>query len=89
MVVYTDRCVVIGCLLIDLIMSILTPIHRMIVRFTSPATRTFLLSPLSSLFFQFVSATFWGIYSVDRELIFPKVYDELIPPWLNHALVSS
>ena len=40
-------------------------------------------------FFQFVSATFWGIYSVDRELIFPKVYDELIPPWLNHALVSS
>ncbi|XP_074607801.1 androgen-induced gene 1 protein-like [Acropora palmata] len=34
----------------------------------------------------FVTATFWGIYLVDRDLIFPKGMDKLIPPWLNHLL---
>ncbi|XP_033727752.1 androgen-induced gene 1 protein-like [Pecten maximus] len=34
----------------------------------------------------FVVCTFWGIYAVDRELIFPKKLDGLIPVWLNHAL---
>jgi len=32
--------------------------------------------------------TFWGIYAVDRALIFPKRMDAIIPPWLNHAFVS-
>ena len=43
----TDRCVVIGCLLIDLMMLI-DNYRSMIVRFASPATRGF-LSPLLSL----------------------------------------
>ena len=43
----TDRCVVIGCLLIDLIMLIGT-YRSMIVRFALPATRGF-LSPLLCL----------------------------------------
>ncbi|XP_074608010.1 androgen-induced gene 1 protein-like isoform X1 [Acropora palmata] len=34
----------------------------------------------------FVSATFWGIYLMDRDLIFPKGMEEIIPPWLNHLL---
>ncbi|XP_069106287.1 androgen-induced gene 1 protein-like isoform X2 [Argopecten irradians] len=34
----------------------------------------------------FVVCTFWGIYAVDRELIYPKRLDKLIPVWLNHAL---
>ena len=46
-VLLTDRCVVIGCLLIDLMMLIDT-YHSMIVRFTSSTTRHFLL-PLLSL----------------------------------------
>ena len=40
-VLLTDRCVVIGCLLIELMMLIDT-YHSMIVRFTSPTTRHFL-----------------------------------------------
>ncbi|XP_068706825.1 androgen-induced gene 1 protein-like [Montipora foliosa] len=40
--------------------------------------------PLSA----FVAAIFWGIYMVDRNLIFPKQMDKIIPPWLNHLLVS-
>ena len=39
--------------------------------------------------FQFVSATFWGIYMIDRNLIFPVAMDAIIPPWLNHLLVSK
>ncbi|XP_060561894.1 androgen-induced gene 1 protein-like isoform X2 [Ruditapes philippinarum] len=32
----------------------------------------------------FVVMTFWGIYAVDRELVFPKRLDKIIPVWLNH-----
>jgi len=37
--------------------------------------------------FQFVVMTFWGIYAVDRELVYPKHLDALIPQWLNHSMV--
>ena len=29
---------------------------------------------------------FWVIYLYDRELIFPKRLDAIIPFWLNHSL---
>jgi hypothetical protein len=38
-------------------------------------------------YLQFVVLTFWGIYAVDRELVYPKALDKLIPPWLNHIMV--
>lgn len=34
----------------------------------------------------FVAASFWGIYMMDRELIFPKALDKIFPSWLNHLL---
>ncbi|CAH3170401.1 unnamed protein product [Porites lobata] len=34
----------------------------------------------------FVATTFWGIYMIDRELIFPKALDKVIPSWINHVL---
>ncbi len=39
--------------------------------------------------FQFVVITFWAIYAVDRELVFPEHMDKLIPPWLNHIMVCE
>nr|AEE63176.1 unknown [Dendroctonus ponderosae] len=33
-----------------------------------------------------VACIFWGIWHIDRELIFPKTIDEFYPPWMNHAL---
>ncbi|XP_056632374.1 androgen-dependent TFPI-regulating protein-like isoform X3 [Diorhabda sublineata] len=30
--------------------------------------------------------TFWSIWAVDRELIFPKIMDTFFPAWLNHVL---
>ncbi|GBM99594.1 Androgen-induced gene 1 protein [Araneus ventricosus] len=33
----------------------------------------------------FVVGMFWGLYAIDRELIFPKVLDAVFPCWLNHV----
>lgn len=32
----------------------------------------------------FVATTFWILYTIDRELIFPASLDKIIPAWLNH-----
>jgi len=37
----------------------------------------------------FVVLTFWGIYAVDRELVFPKALDGVIPAWLNHVMHTT
>lgn len=37
----------------------------------------------------FVATIFWGLYAVDRELIFPAILDSFYPSWLNHAMHSS
>lgn len=34
----------------------------------------------------FVAAQFWGVYSINRKLIFPKLMAQLIPAWQNHAV---
>lgn len=33
-----------------------------------------------------VASVFWTLWHVDRELIFPKVIDLFLPPWVNHSL---
>lgn len=39
--------------------------------------------------FQFVSISFWTLYTYNRELVYPKRLDGVIPLWLNHAMVSK
>ncbi|KAI4885511.1 hypothetical protein NFI96_023597 [Prochilodus magdalenae] len=34
----------------------------------------------------FVFASFWSLYTYDRELVYPKYLDDIIPIWLNHAM---
>jgi hypothetical protein len=34
----------------------------------------------------FVSVSFWGLYAIDRALVFPKEMDAFYPTWLNHAV---
>ncbi|XP_035594065.1 androgen-dependent TFPI-regulating protein-like [Oncorhynchus keta] len=34
----------------------------------------------------FVFLSFWSIYHYNRELVFPKFLDDIIPIWLNHAM---
>ncbi|MBN3282857.1 AIG1 protein, partial [Polyodon spathula] len=35
---------------------------------------------------QFVVLSFWLLYVYDRELVYPKLLDDIIPQWLNHAM---
>ncbi|XP_022911051.1 androgen-dependent TFPI-regulating protein-like [Onthophagus taurus] len=37
----------------------------------------------------FVFGTFWILWIVDRELVFPKAFDEFVPQWINHCLHTS
>lgn len=37
----------------------------------------------------FVVLTFWGIYAIDRELVYPKALDKVIPSWLNHVMHTT
>ncbi|KAB0793341.1 hypothetical protein PPYR_12961 [Photinus pyralis] len=37
----------------------------------------------------FVSLMFWGIYAIDRELIFPRALESQHSSWLNHAVHTS
>lgn len=37
----------------------------------------------------FVTVSFWGIYAVDRNLIFPPIFDSWFPCWLNHNIHTT
>lgn len=37
----------------------------------------------------FVVATFWGLYAIDRNLVYPEVLDKVVPSYLNHFWHSS
>ncbi|XP_034964736.2 androgen-induced gene 1 protein isoform X2 [Zootoca vivipara] len=37
----------------------------------------------------FVVTMFWSIYIYDRELVYPKLLDNFIPPWLNHGMHTT
>ncbi|XP_055917071.1 androgen-induced gene 1 protein-like isoform X1 [Eupeodes corollae] len=36
-----------------------------------------------------VGISFWTLYAIDRELVFPKVLDAIFPGWLNHILHTN
>ncbi|XP_030242231.1 androgen-induced gene 1 protein isoform X3 [Drosophila navojoa] len=58
----------------------------------APAVRKFKDWLLSTLAFPValnVGITFWTLYAIDRELVFPKVLDPVFPSWLNHVLHTN
>ncbi|XP_060686770.1 androgen-induced gene 1 protein [Hemiscyllium ocellatum] len=36
-----------------------------------------------------VVAMFWALYLYDRELVYPKILDSFIPPWINHGMHTT
>lgn len=36
-----------------------------------------------------VAITFWGLYAIDRELVFPKVLDSFFPNWLVRIIIKT
>jgi len=47
--------------------------------------RDVLFSSISLPLCLFVFIIFWGLYSIDRELIFPRAIEPFYPNWLNHG----
>ncbi|KAF7265728.1 hypothetical protein GWI33_020811 [Rhynchophorus ferrugineus] len=58
-----------------------TPFFRKLKDLLLPA----LAFPLA----MFVGVTFWGLYFIDRELIFPRSIDPYFPWWLNHLMHTN
>lgn len=53
------------------------------------AFKDFLHSTIAFPLAVFVSVTFWGLYAIDRELVFPKALDAFFPNWLNHVMHTN
>ncbi|CAL4108854.1 unnamed protein product [Meganyctiphanes norvegica] len=50
--------------------------------------RDFIFTTIGFSVATFVSVAFWGLYAVDRKLIFPVSMDKWFPNWLNHGMHS-
>ncbi|KAJ8257369.1 hypothetical protein GJAV_G00184870 [Gymnothorax javanicus] len=71
------------CFLTDVIQILLGP-KRIPLRLLKIRDAVFstLVFPVG----MFVVSSFWLLYSYDRDLVYPKLFDDIIPTWLNHAL---
>ncbi|XP_060098984.1 androgen-dependent TFPI-regulating protein [Heteronotia binoei] len=61
---------------------------RRIAKFVLPF-RDLLFGSLGFPASVFVFTFFWMLYFYDRQLVYPKYLDAVIPVWLNHAMHSS
>ncbi|RLW04494.1 hypothetical protein DV515_00005826 [Chloebia gouldiae] len=52
------------------------------------SSRDLLFSVLAFPVSTFVCISFWTLYTYNRELVYPKSLDGVIPLWLNHAMKS-
>ena len=53
------------------------------------SVRDFLFSTIAFPVGSFVTIAFWGIYLVDRNLIFPPALDKWFPPITNHMMHTT
>ncbi|CAG9794143.1 unnamed protein product [Diatraea saccharalis] len=37
----------------------------------------------------FVTSLFWTVYAIDRELVYPEVFDSVVPWWFNHCVHTN
>ncbi|KAK4310711.1 hypothetical protein Pmani_017740 [Petrolisthes manimaculis] len=51
--------------------------------------RDFFFSTVALAIGTFVTISFWGLYNVDRRLIFPETFDSWFPLWLNHNIHTT
>ncbi|XP_078062281.1 androgen-induced gene 1 protein-like isoform X2 [Mustelus asterias] len=61
-------------------------VQRLCLRIS--ALRDWLFAALAFPIGFFVVVSFWVLYAYDRELVYPKILDQIIPRWLNHAMHS-
>ncbi|XP_050693882.1 androgen-induced gene 1 protein-like isoform X2 [Eriocheir sinensis] len=49
----------------------------------------FLFSTIVFAIGSFVTVSFWTLYNIDRNLIFPEIFDGWFPTWLNHNVHTT
>ncbi|XP_062424032.1 androgen-dependent TFPI-regulating protein [Rhea pennata] len=73
--------------------SFLTDVLRLIKKLRCVkcviSSRDLLFSVLAFPVSTFVCVSFWALYTYNRELVYPKSLDGIIPPWLNHAMHTA
>lgn len=47
-------------------------------------TSSFLFTTLAFPLSAFIAVTFWGVYAIDRKLIYPELFDKFVPGYMNH-----
>ncbi|XP_060793113.1 androgen dependent TFPI regulating protein 1 isoform X2 [Neoarius graeffei] len=72
------------CVVTDLIHAVLP--RKSSVSSLLVTVRDFCFTVLAFPIGTFVFISFWSIYAYDRELVFPKALDDIIPTWMNHAM---
>ncbi|XP_050359073.1 androgen-dependent TFPI-regulating protein-like isoform X2 [Nymphalis io] len=51
--------------------------------------RNIIFSGMVVPFTLFVTTMFWSVYAIDRELVFPRIYDQVVPWWFNHCVHTN
>jgi len=77
------------CLLNDILGTNVQPTGNLKKQSSLQKIRDFVYASVVWPIGVFVVITFWGLYAIDRELVFPKILDEFIPPWLNHVMHTT
>ena len=65
---------------IQLLADLIPVSHRKPFQKFSDVFFTCIAFPLAAI----VTIVFWGFWAVDRELIYPEVYDKVVPAYVNH-----
>ena len=63
--------------------------RRASIKGTLVRLEDFLFASLAFPIGMFVGLAFWGLYAVDRELVYPTALDKIVPHWVNHALHTT
>ncbi|XP_032074504.1 androgen-induced gene 1 protein-like [Thamnophis elegans] len=76
------------CFTIDAV-ALFVPSQEEKVSSTVVPVRDFIFSAYVFPVGLFVPVAFWGLYAIDRELVYPKELDDINPNWLNHSMHTT
>lgn len=77
---HINQWVQLGFFIIQFVADIIPGCHRKSLQKVSDFIFTCMVFPLAAV----VVIPFWSIYAIDRELIYPSVYDIFVPTYMNH-----
>ncbi|XP_069476534.1 androgen-dependent TFPI-regulating protein isoform X2 [Ambystoma mexicanum] len=74
---------------VSFVADLLAPISKLGCVKLIQSCKDLLFTVLAFPVAMFVFTSFWGLYTYNRELVYPEGIDEFIPLWLNHAMHTA